>query len=67
MTTISFNHSAAYFTNIRAPRATYAARLAALQARHEQSPHLTAIFGVAARAALAAVPFATLTWLFVTF
>ncbi len=66
MTTISFNHSAAYFHNVRAPRTTFAARLAALQARHDASPHLSAVMGVAARAALAAIPFATLTWLFVT-
>ena len=61
MTTISFNHSAAYFSNVRAPRTTFAARLAALQARHEVSPRLSAILGVATRACLAAVPFATLT------
>ena len=67
MTTISFNHSAAYFHHVRAPRATFAARLAALQARHEPSPHLSAIFGVAVRATLAAIPFTALAWLFVTF
>ncbi len=66
MTTISFNHSATYFHNARAPRITFAARLAAMQARHEASPHMAAILGVAARAVLAAVPFATLAWVFVT-
>ena len=66
MTTISFTHSAAYFHNVRAPRTSFAARLAALQARHEASPHVSAALGVAARAVLAAIPFATLAWLFVT-
>ncbi len=66
MTTISFNHSAAYFSAPKAPRISFAATLAALQARQEQAPHLTAVFGVATRAALALVPFVTLAWVFVT-
>ncbi len=74
MTTISFD-SASFLAAPKAPRAaaapkaprlSFAARLAALQARHDQAPHLTAIFGVAARAAIALVPFATLAWVFVT-
>lgn len=57
---------ATYAAARRSPRLSFAARLATLQARQEQAPHLTAIFGVAARAALALVPFAGLTWVFVT-
>ena len=66
MTTISFNHNAAYFAAPKAPRVSFAARLAALQASHEQAPHLNAVFGVAARGAAALVPFAALAWVFVT-
>ena len=50
----------------RSPRLSFAARLAALQARQEQAPHLSAIFGVAVRGALAAVPFLGLAVIFVT-
>ncbi len=50
----------------RSPRLSFAARLASLQARQEQAPHLSAIFGVAARGALAAVPFLGLAVMFVT-
>ena len=66
MTTISFNHSIAYFAAPKAPRISFAARLAALQARQEQAPHLNAVLGMVGRGALALVPFATLAWVFVT-
>ena len=64
MTTLTFNHAGITFLNARAPRATFAARLAALQARHEQADHQAAL-GVVARSALALVPFVTLVWVFV--
>ncbi len=67
MTTLSFNHAATYFGNVRAPRISFAARLAALQARHEQAMHNAEIVGVIARGALALVPFLGLTWVFVAF
>ena len=50
----------------RSPRLSFAARLASLQARQEQAPHLSAVFGVAVRGALAAVPFLGLAAIFVT-
>ena len=67
MTTLSFSNTAAttYFAANRSPRQSFAARLAAMQARQEQAPHLTAVFGVAARMALAAMPVGALAWLFV--
>ena len=65
MTTLSFNQADTYFSNVRAPRASFAARLAALQARHEQSLNHAEIGGVVARGALALVPFLTLAWVFV--
>jgi hypothetical protein len=64
MTTMTFN-DVAFNVATRAPRTSFAARLAALQARQEQAPHLTSVFGVAARAALAAIPFGALACLFV--
>ena len=65
MTTMTFNNAGTYFQNARAPRVTFAARLAALQARHEQNEHQAAMLGVVARGALALVPFITLAWMFV--
>ncbi len=65
MTTLSFNQADIYFSNARAPRASFAARLATLQARHEQALHHAKIGGVVARGALALVPFLTLAWVFV--
>ena len=66
MTTMSFNADGyTYFAANRSPRQSFAARLAALQARQEQAPHLSAVFGVAARLALAAAPVGVLAWLFV--
>ena len=67
MTTISFTNSAnhTFFAADYSPRQSFAARLAALQARQEHAPHLTAVFGVAARVALAAVPVGAMAWLFV--
>jgi uncharacterized protein (DUF2062 family) len=50
----------------RSPRLSFAARLAALQARHEQAAPLSAASGVAVRVALALVPFVGLAWVFVT-
>ncbi len=66
MTTMSFDTTGfTTFAANRSPRQSFAARLAVLQARQEQAPHLTAVFGVAARFALAAVPAGALAWLFV--
>ena len=66
MTTISMNaHSFASYAADRSPRKSFAAHLAQLQARHEQSPHLSAVAGAASRLALAAVPFGGLVYLFV--
>ncbi len=64
MTTLSFNQADTYYGNVRAPRTSFAARLAALQARHDQADHAV-IGGVVARGVLALVPFLTLTWMFV--
>ena len=65
MTTMTFHQAGPYFQNVRAPRVTFAARLAALQARHEQAEHQGTVLGVAACGALALVPFVTLAWMFV--
>ncbi len=65
MTTLTFNNAGTYFQNVRAPRTTFAARLAALQARHEQAEHQGIVPGVVARGALALIPFAALVWVFV--
>ena len=67
MTTMSFADTGAhtYFAANRSPRQSFAARLAVLQARQEQSPGLSAAVGVAARVALAAVPVSAMAWLFV--
>ncbi len=64
MTTMTFTNAGAYFQNARAPRVTFAARLAALQARHERNEHQAMVLGVVARGALALVPFVTLAWVF---
>ena len=53
------------FVKPRAPRRSFAARLAALQARHEQSEQVVDIAGVVARSVLALVPFTVLAWVFV--
>jgi hypothetical protein len=70
MTTISFNGfndaGYTYFAKSRAPKKSFAARLAALQARHEQATHTRAVLGVVVPAALALVPFTALAWVFVT-
>ena len=65
MTTLSFNQADTYFSNARAPRASFAARLAGLQARQEQTMHHADIAGVVARGTLALVPFLGLAWVFV--
>ncbi len=65
MTTMTFNNAGTCFQNARAPRATFAARLAALQARHEQAVNQAALLGVVACGTLALVPFLTLAWVFV--
>ena len=65
MTTLSFNQADTYFSNVRAPRTSFAARLAALQTRHEQALHYADVAGVAARGALSLVPFLGLAWVFV--
>ena len=65
MTTLSFNQADTYFSNVRAPRTSFAARLAALQARHEQAIHHADVAGVVARGTLALVPFLGLAWVFV--
>ena len=65
MTTMSFNQADAYFSNVRAPRTSFAARLASLETRHEQAVHHGEIAGVVARGALALVPFLGLAWVFV--
>ncbi len=65
MTTMNFNQATTYFGNVRAPRTSFAARLAALQARQEAAMDDTNIAGVAARGALALVPFLSLAGMFV--
>ena len=65
MTTMTFNNAGIYFQNVHAPRATFAARLAALQVRHEQAERQGVVLGIVARGALALVPFVTLAWVFV--
>ncbi len=65
MTTMSFNQGDTFFSNARAPRTTFAARLASLQARQEQAMDHINIAGVAARGALALVPFLALAGMFV--
>ena len=67
MTTMSFSNTdgLVFLVADRSPRHSFAARLAALQARQEQAPHLKGLFGVAARFALAAVPVGAMAWLFV--
>ncbi len=64
MTTISFNQAGTYF-NARAPRGSFAARLANLQARQEKAMGHVNVAGVAARGVLALVPFAALAGMFV--
>ena len=53
------------FLKIRAPRKSFAARLAALQAKQEHGVSLVDAAGVVSRGALAFVPFAMLAWMFV--
>ncbi len=67
MTTMTFNTAAGYtsFAADRSPRQSFAARLAALQARQEQSPHLKDAARPVARFALPAVPVTVMGWLFV--
>ena len=65
MTTLSFNQADTYLGNVRAPRTSFAARLASLQARHEQAIRHADVAGVVARGALALVPFLGLAWMFV--
>ncbi len=65
MTTLSFTQANTYFSNARAPQASFAARLAGLQARHEQAAHHVDIAGMVARGALALMPFLGLAWVFV--
>jgi hypothetical protein len=67
MTTLSYNDfsDVRYVAANRSPRKSFAARLAALQAAQEQSPHLNAVFGAAVRVAAAAVPVCVLAYLFV--
>jgi hypothetical protein len=66
MTTISFNQNAMFFHDVRAPRFSFAARLAQLQARQESSPILTKVAGRVIGAAAALVPVSALAWMFVT-
>ncbi len=67
MTTISFNNfsAASYTVAPRSPRTSFAAQLARMQAAQENATHLNAVFGVAVRAAAAAVPVLALGYLFV--
>ncbi len=75
MTSMTMNHGADFFARStsnansfvkpRAPRRSFAARLAALQARHEQAEHSVDVAGVVARSVLALVPFTVLAWVFV--
>ncbi len=65
MTTIAFNQTSFISSAERAPSVTFAARLAALQARQEQAAGLSSAAGIAARGVLAMVPFLTLAWIFV--
>jgi hypothetical protein len=68
MTTMTFNAagSQSFFAMPRAPKLSFAARLAALQARHEAMPELGGFIRFAACGALALVPFTALAWVFVT-
>ena len=65
MTTMNFSQANTYFSNVRAPRTSFAARLAALQARQEAVMGHINIAGVVARGALALVPFLGLAGMFV--
>ena len=65
MTTLNFNQADTYFSTVRAPKSSFAARLATLQMRHEQVMHHADLAGVVVRSALALVPFLTLAWMFV--
>jgi hypothetical protein len=55
-----------FFVAPRAPRISFAARLAAIQARREQLEPVLGVTGVAVRVALALVPFSGLALLFAT-
>ena len=65
MTTMSFNQADFHAGNVRAPRASFAARLAGLQARQQQAAGHTNIAGAVARFMLALVPFLGLAGMFV--
>jgi hypothetical protein len=67
MTTLSYNDfsDVRYVAANRSPRKSFAARLAALQAAQEQSPHLTTVFAAAGRIAAAAIPVGVMAYLFV--
>lgn len=65
MTTMSFDQAHSFAAG-RSPALSLGARLAALQVRQVQAPHLTGLLVVAVRLALAAVPFTGLIVMFVT-
>ena len=65
MKTPSFHHFDTYIRNVRPPRTTFAARLAGLQACHEQVMHHADVTGVVAGGVMALVPFLGLAWMFV--
>ena len=66
MTTMTFDFaSSSSFVKLRAPRKSFAARLAALQAKQEHGASLADAAAVVGRGALASVPFAMLAWMFV--
>ena len=65
MTTMSFNHADIFFNADRAPRSSFAARLASLQTRQEKAIGHIDVAGVVGRGALALVPFLALTGMFV--
>jgi hypothetical protein len=70
MTTTTFTHfetsDATWFVSLRAPRKSFAARLAVLQARHDRRLDAHPVFGAVGPAILALVPFVALVWMFAT-
>ena len=67
MTTMSFNAASnvTFFAPARSPHRSFAARLAALQAKQERALQLRDFIGAAGRTAIAAVPFCALAYIFV--
>ena len=65
MTTISFNQAETFFTSAHAPGASFAARIASLQACQEKAMGHIDVAGMAARGVLALLPYLALAGMFV--